>query len=98
MQLDITFQVVTPESAENGDAADHGFLVEDAEFTDVEEAKAAIESALGYLPHVEECGSWYATADAETELSTGADTYYNIHFSDDTPIELQKATFEGLIY
>lgn len=34
----VTYEIVTPESAEDGDAAEHGFLIEDASFRDAIDA------------------------------------------------------------
>jgi hypothetical protein len=90
MKLSITFDVVTQESSMNGESSRSGFELDATECSDVADLLSDIERALGYLPHTEWCGSWFATIDAEQDLSTGADTFYNIHVEGATKAQLTE--------
>lgn len=77
----VTFETITPESVENGDTADSGFIYEDG--TNLREAIRA----CGFYPHArvpghglfEDSGSWFSTIDADQNYRTGEETRYAIH-------------------
>lgn len=91
----VTYEIITPESAENGDAEERGFVLPASSF----HFKASIEEALAMNPAdlewtvqdaaqwlgrgaMEDSGRWFNTLDPEQDYTTGADTYYSLHPSD----------------
>ncbi len=96
-----TYQVVTPESAEQGDYADQGWEDEDGESMvpdeyDVEEEKTAVDKAVEFLTdkgglepsssHFN-TGVWYSTIDPERDFHSGEEKYYSFHLKGFTPEE-----------
>lgn len=88
-----TYQVVTPESAEQGDFSDQGFEYEGNEFDtlwdvaeEIRNAGATELSSSGEAsPH-----DWYSTVDGDTDYKTGAETTYSFHPKDLTPEEAKE--------
>ena len=98
-----TYQTTTPESLENGDYAESGFLDEDGvsmipdQFDDITIIEKSVEflkdnyayetSSSGF--HI---GIWYS-ATGEEDYSTGEITYYSYHlegFTEDEEYEIWK--------
>jgi len=74
MQYSITYEVITPESAENGDFEETGFYIEDGE-DDLRDVINLAES-LGIC---EDSGSWFSSVDPEIDYQSGAETFYSLH-------------------
>lgn len=78
----ITYEVITPESAEDGDIADSGFLVEDVTFREAMDElrwyRGAYVEADSYAtaPHR---ARWFTFYNADEDYSTGAVTNYSLH-------------------
>lgn len=94
-----TYQVVTPESAEQGDYDDQGFEYENNEFDTLwdmaEEIRSAgaTELSSGGGGHAADPHDWYLTVDGEKDYRTGSETTYSFHPNDLTSeeaSELQK--------
>ncbi len=89
----ITYEIITPESAEHGDAAERGFIEpkfqipvpvgESLEWPAValEWTLADAERFLGRNA-MEDSGRWFSTVDPERNYQTGAETYYSLHPAD----------------
>ena len=84
----VTYEVVTPESAEHGDFAEIGFMQSGGwqhEISTVEMARdrEALEfdlrSAVNMIGCVEDSGSWFSEADGRVNYQTGAETRYSLH-------------------
>ena len=82
----ITYETVTPESAEHGDAAERGFLHPNGGRDSLEtmgerDAYAfPLSSVPFHLGYVEDCGSWFAETGSDREdYRTGAVTRYSLH-------------------
>lgn len=78
-----TYQTVTPESAEEGDYADSGFLFEDEKY-ELEEAIELILDAGATLPSCSpgfDPNIWYSTPDPDTDFASGEETYYSFHLT-----------------
>lgn len=79
----ITYETVTPESAEHGETDDFGFLHENLTFR---EAIDFLQCCLGC--HVEaDCfpvrgPRWFTFYKAEENYSTGSETSYSLHLPD----------------
>ena len=91
-----TYQIVTPESAEDGDYADQGWEDEDGESMlpdeyDIEEGITAVDKAVEYLKnkrYVSEPSSSdfhkgisYSTTSPDHNYETGEETYYTCHLN-----------------
>lgn len=82
ISVNITYQVISPESASNGDFHEQGFQAEDLQFNDRIEALEYFNDKYGY--YQDNGNDSYSTSDPDTDLHTGHETYYSIHF-DTTP-------------
>lgn len=89
----VTYDVVTPESAEHGDTADAGFAHPGGWRYPADDPgpheltlREAIETC-GFYPRArragmggfENSGSWFSTIDPDQNYSTGEETRYSIH-------------------
>jgi len=95
----ITYEVITPESAENGDAEERGFIApglfnfrvpveeslnkEDWPDGSLDWDLRAAEIYLG-RGGMEDSGRWFTTTSPEQNFRTGADTFYSLHPSGNT--------------
>lgn len=87
--LDVTYQVISQESAEHGEYADSGYQHEDLEF----DFLAAVALYIKEHGGVEFSGSdWWNTVDPERDYATGDEIYYSFH-----PKNLEVAEFEILM-
>lgn len=77
--VNITFEVITPESAEHGDAEERGFVEENKEFTTKKEAFDYF--SVKYGAYYKGNDTDYYTLDPEKCYETGSETYYGLHFS-----------------
>jgi hypothetical protein len=84
----ITYEVVTPESAEHGDTAENGYLMpggwrQPVETVEMDRDREALEfnlrSAVNYLGCVEDAGSWFVEADGRDNYRDGSNTRYSLH-------------------
>jgi hypothetical protein len=92
MRIVVTYDVVTPESAEQGDIADAGFENEEGiDMTPECDEETAIDNAVNYLRQygpVEPSSSqfhpevWYTQTDADIDYRTGAETRKSFHLKD----------------
>jgi len=76
-----TFEVVTPESAEQGDAEERGFEYEDKEFESLfDVAKEIIDDGGGFEPSSSSPhkGMWWTT-EADQDMHDGSYTSYSFH-------------------
>lgn len=96
----ITYEVVTPESAEHGDAEERGFIapglfnlkvpVEES-LNEEDWPKGSLDwdlqAAARYLGTgcMEDSGRWFTTTDPERDFRTGAETTYSLHPDGVTP-------------
>lgn len=81
-RLVITYEVVTPESAEHGDAAERGFVDDlGVEVSSVAEACATLEDDGALEPSSSSfhSGIWYSQYDGHTDFRTGAVTKHSYH-------------------
>lgn len=83
----ITFETVTPDSAENGDAEARGYLHPNGG-RDSLDAMGPLEAyaftlagaVRFHLGHVEDCGRWFSESGADRcDYKTGAVTQYSLH-------------------
>ncbi len=102
----VTFEVVTPESAEDGDCAESGWHDEDGiECEDVDDAIQTLQKvgpfeasgshfscgpAPEFYPHI-----WYRESDGSTDYSTGAVTTKSYHLYGFNEAE-QREIFEAM--
>lgn len=89
----ITYEVITPESAEQGDAEERGFIEpkyklrvpldealneSDWPAESLEWSLVEAEQFLG-RNGMEDSGTWFSSCDPERDFYTGAETYYALH-------------------
>lgn len=89
----ITYEVITPESAEHGDAEERGFIEPKFKLrVPVEEALDESKWPAGSLDWtlreaelflgrrgMEDSGTWFNSCDPERDFQTGAETFYSLH-------------------
>lgn len=87
----VTYEVVTEESAENGDFADSGFYsTEGHEHEDATDwTLHDIVSKFG-RNSLEDTGRWFATSDEDIDYRTGDRTSYSVH----PPEHITRASYQ----
>lgn len=81
----VTYDVTTPESAENGEYAESGYVVPGGwRFSASMAANDVVSMSLRDAVQLagggfEDSGRWFTTVDTETNYRTGAETRYSIH-------------------
>lgn len=77
-RFNVTFETITPESAEQGDFADSGYMASDVP---LREALSAIGRwyTRSRGAGLEDAGRWFNTIDDEIDYRTGEHTRYAIH-------------------
>lgn len=85
--VSMTYDIVTPESAEEGDVAEAGYEWRPGEITVREALRLMADNRGGYIDNGD--GSFYCP-EALTDYSTGEVTSYAIHFGGVTPSSLKR--------
>lgn len=81
----VTYEVVTPESAEHGDAAERGWVqpggwhYEDAPEGSGNDAPMSLREALQLASPQEDSGQWWSEVDGRDDYRTGANEVRAIH-------------------
>jgi hypothetical protein len=84
----ITYEIVTPESAEHGDCAEHGFVqpggwrhpIDTVEMDrDRDALSFDLRSAINMIGYVENAGSWFVETDGRANHRDGSNTRYSLH-------------------
>ena len=86
-QFYVTYEIVTPESAEHGDAAECGYAMpggwqfELSTMTpdDVKACALDLRSAVNMVGCTEDTGRWFSEIDGQKNYRTGADTRFDLH-------------------
>lgn len=89
-QFHITYEIVTPESAEHGDAAELGyampggwqFELDSMTPEDIEACALDLRQAVGMMSSCEDSGRWFTETDSDPDYSTGAETRRSLHCPD----------------
>jgi hypothetical protein len=78
-----TFNTITPESAEQGDFSESGFVYEDKTMT-VKELLQEVKDLGSYewSSSQPSHGDWITQADPDRDYKTGEETYESLHFLD----------------
>lgn len=82
----VTYEIVTPESAEHGDAAERGFVTpggwrHEINSTDINDPGLDLDlrSAVNLIGCVENSGSWFTETDGRDDYRTGANERRSLH-------------------
>jgi hypothetical protein len=90
INFSITFEIITPESAEHGDAEERGFLDENAT-ADYEEMVEMMQGMApsNSPPSIENAhNTWYTAYDVDVDYKTGAHENNSYHGKTDKDSEL----------
>lgn len=85
MKWRVTYEVVTPESSEHGDAEERGFIdarglcVEAIIGAQTPNVEMTLRDALALCDPQEDCGRWLCEVDGSTDYQTGAVTTRALH-------------------
>lgn len=74
----VTYEIITPESAENGDADERGFVAP-GEWRGAEPVDMTLREAMRLAYPQEDCGGWFAEVDGRQNYRTGAEERRSIH-------------------
>jgi hypothetical protein len=87
----VTYDIVTPESAEHGDTAEAGYYSRGGWKQDdpSEWTLRQVVSQFG-RGSLEDSGSWFSTVDSDTNYRTGEETSYAVH----PPRTITAASYE----
>lgn len=81
----VTYEIVTEESAREGDASERGYIGPGGMHVDVstDEDRASVSmelrEALNYCHPQENCGSWFTECDAREDYATGDSETRSLH-------------------
>lgn len=78
IKVNITYQVISEESASRGDFSETGFIAQDLEFDNEQSALEHFTNDYGCYEQGNPCA--FYTVDPERDLSSGDETYYGLHF------------------
>lgn len=94
----ITYEIVTPESAENGDAEERGYIMDGGMHVTIETeedrqaAAYSLREALSQLGCLEDCGRWFSESDDREDYQTGARERRDLH----PPRNITPASYKRL--
>ena len=74
----VTYEIVTPESAEHGDAAERGYCAPGGWHFD-EPTPLTLSEAASIIGCVEDSGSWFTETDGRQDYRTGAEERRSLH-------------------
>ena len=89
----VTYDIVTPESAEYGDVSESGFASPGGWKHD-DRAELSLREALQIVSAgtCEDSGRWFSTVDSDTNYRTGEETSYAVH----PPRHITNASYNRL--
>lgn len=94
MKISKTYNIVTPESAEDGDFADHGFEFEGYDYSVddlIDEMGTCIELCTSYRPGMKITRDmWFSETEGDQDLHDGSITYHSWHIDSASDLEMQK--------
>ena len=86
IRYSITYQIITPESAEMGDYSDQGYERYDETADSFRELVNLVKdrgfSEPSCSPVTYSDNIWFSTVDPDRNYQTGEETYYSIHIDD----------------
>lgn len=74
----VTYEIITPESAEHGDAAERGYVAP-GEWRDDDPQPMSLREALQLCYPQEDSGSWFSECDGREDYRTGAWERRSLH-------------------
>ena len=80
------YSEITPESAENGDFSDHGFVYESQDFTFSELVREIRHGGFTFYGG----SDWLSTGYSTQDYRTGTEREETLHFSRENPTRLRK--------
>jgi hypothetical protein len=85
--FNVSYEVVSHESAENGDFEETGFEAQNIHLNE-------ISHVFGYTPKrcLEDCGTWFSEIDGTTDYKTGDNRRLTLH----PPRNITKASYSRL--
>jgi hypothetical protein len=76
----VTYEIITPESAEHGDAEERGYVLPGGWRTDDDgEADMTLRDAMRLAGPQEDAGGWWCEVDGRQNYRTGAEERRSIH-------------------
>lgn len=74
----VTYEIITPESAEHGDAEECGWVAPGGWHHD-DPAPMSLREAVSLISCAEDCVSWFAETDGRQDYRTGAEERRSLH-------------------
>lgn len=83
----VTYEIISPESAEEGEVEDHGFLLSDEQYVPIDKAledkgsdyTMSLREALDLCSPDQNCGSWFSETSEERRYTDGAFQQRSLH-------------------
>ena len=82
----VTYNIVTPESAEHGDVAEHGFIMPGQwryafgeNYSQADDYSMSLREAVNLLGCCEDSGNWFTETDGSQNYRTGAVETRSLH-------------------
>lgn len=92
----VTYEIITPESAERGDFAEHGFMLPGGYRASAETSRdvsMTLREALRLCsPQEDSGGGWFSEVDGRTDYRTGAEERRSLH----PPRGISAASYDRL--
>lgn len=88
--IHITYEIVTEDSAVDGEAAERGFEVENAQYSFRELVEALRDKFTNESSSKSGCITDWFTTESEIDLHTGDYSSESIHYSRDNPARKEK--------
>ena len=79
LSFNVAYQTTTPESAEYGEAADVGFMVEDIEPDDIQDLISLINSYRCFSWSCSDNSGWLSSDSDVLDYATGEEIIYSLH-------------------
>jgi hypothetical protein len=74
----VTYEIIAPESAEHGDAAERGY-VSPGDWHHDDESAMSLREAVNLVGCLEDSGSWFSETDGRDDYRTGAHERRDLH-------------------
>jgi hypothetical protein len=95
LSFSVTYQTVTPESAEYGESDDSGFMIEDIEPDDIQDLISLISNYRCFDWSCSDNSGWLSSDSEVIDYSTMEEIMYSIHANNERSARYLKIALNG---
>ena len=95
LSFSVTYQTVTPESAEYGESDDSGFMIEDIEPDDIQDLISLISNYRCFDWSCSDSSGWLSSDSEVIDYSTMEEIMYSIHANNERSARYLKIALNG---